>query len=90
MKWQVFSLYEFHFHSSNDVYLTIAVEIGPVVLEKKIKSHPCIFRILILSPHEHGSSIQLIRVSFTLVCFVPNLVKIVPDFLKVVLILFLL
>ena len=61
------------------------VEIGPVVLEKKIfKVHQCIFAISLLSPvgKGHGPSFEQTGILITQGCFVPSLVEIGPVVLK--------
>ena len=61
------------------------VEIGPVILEKKIfKFHQYIFILFLLSPLEKecGSSFQQIWIPFTLGCFVLSSVEIDPVVLE--------
>ena len=61
------------------------VEIGPVVLEKKIfKFCQCIFTISSLSPlgKGRGPSFEQIWIPFTQGCFVPSLVEIGPVVLE--------
>ena len=66
-------------------FVPTLVEIGPMVLEKKIfKSRWCIFAISLLFPlgNWQGMSIEQIWIPFTQVFFVPNLVEIGPVVMK--------
>ena len=61
------------------------VEIGHVVLEKKIfKFYQCIFAILLISPLVKGCNplFEQIQIPFTQRCFVPSLVEIGPVVLE--------